>query len=92
MREKRSLFSHLQRQKICNKLAVYEVRDQLCVQAVWPQQAQGAFESLHGGGGTAAGRESLQDFSVGTGGRQPSRTLGSLQRETGGQAETRRRS
>lgn len=55
MREKRSLFSHLQRQKICNKLAVYEVRDQLCVQAVWPQQAQGAFESLHGGGGGHGG-------------------------------------
>lgn len=30
MREKRSLFSHLQRQKICNKLAVYEVREQGC--------------------------------------------------------------
>lgn len=30
MREKRPLFSHLQRQKICNKLAVYEVREQGC--------------------------------------------------------------
>lgn len=67
MREKRSLFSHLQRQKICNKLAVYEVRDQLCVQAVWPQQAQGAFELLHGG--QDKGKEGLQDFRAGTGGQ-----------------------
>lgn len=46
MREKRSLFSHLQRQKICNKLAVYEVREPRCAAAAAPHK--GPFRAARG--------------------------------------------